>query len=538
MDLDISSYIPQRLDHYGVVAGICHKLGISERIDVLLDGKDSRRKVSIGQAVTAMIINGLGYTNRTLYMMSDFFRGKPIQKLLQADIDASDLNDDVLGRALDSIHEYGTNKLFSELSFQIGKKFNLLSNCVHLDTTSLTLFGDYKSSSMEDNEASFQIVRGYSKAHREDLKQTVLSLCLCEPSGFPLGMESLSGNSSDKENFHSTIEKMSSFQKELDWPERLIWVADSALFHKEKLLSSDGFDWLTRVPNTIKETKVLRETDSKSSCWKSFNNKADISYFSVEVELEDTKMRWIVIHSEALRIKKLKTYDKNLLTKESKLKVIVKSLERGGFDCELDAKAALENLKKSHGLFILDGSILAKTKKKKSTYHLSIKIQKKESLIVKERLRLGRYILASNMIDKEKFTDEELIEEYKAQEGVERGFKFIKDNRFQVGEVFLKKVERIDALMMIMTLTLMVHNVGEYWLRESLKEKDLTLPNQLGKEIKTPTLRWVMQRLEGIDLPKFKINGSFQEVMSELDEIQARIISILPQEVRSLYNFP
>jgi hypothetical protein len=57
---------------------------------------------------------------------------------LQADIDASDLNDDVLGRALDSIHDYGTNKLFSELSFRIGKKFNLLSNCVHLDTTSLT----------------------------------------------------------------------------------------------------------------------------------------------------------------------------------------------------------------------------------------------------------------------------------------------------------------------------------------------------------------------------------------------------------------
>jgi hypothetical protein len=91
--------------------------------------------------------------------------------------------------------------------------------------------------------------------------------------------------------------------------------------------------------------------------------------------------------------------------------------------------------------------------------------------------------------------------------------------------------------MMIMNLTLMVHNVGEYWLRESLKERDLSLPNQLGKEVKNPTLRWVMQRLEGIDLPKFKINGSFQEIMSELDEVQTRIISIFPLEVRSLYSF-
>jgi transposase len=55
---------------------------------------------------------------------------------------------------------------------------------------------------------------------------------------------------------------------------------------------------------------------------------------------------------------------------------------------------------------------------------------------------------------------------YKEQQGVERGFRFIKDPLFHLSGVFLKKPERIDALMMVMTLCLMVYNAGQYVVRK------------------------------------------------------------------------
>ena len=43
----------------------------------------SVRNVTIGQAVVAMIINGLGFTGQTLYLFPEFFEDKPIDRLLQ-----------------------------------------------------------------------------------------------------------------------------------------------------------------------------------------------------------------------------------------------------------------------------------------------------------------------------------------------------------------------------------------------------------------------------------------------------------------------
>jgi hypothetical protein len=54
---------------------------------------------------------------------------------------------------------------------------------------------------------------------------------------------------------------------------------------------------------------------------------------------------------------------------------------------------------------------------------------------------------------------------YKNQSQVEKGFRFIKDKSFRVSEVYLKKPQRIEALSMIMVLTLMIYSVAEWKLR-------------------------------------------------------------------------
>jgi transposase len=59
----------QRLDHLGLVAATIESLRLVKRIDKRLPLKeDDKCKVTHGQRVKAMIINGLGYTNSPLYL--------------------------------------------------------------------------------------------------------------------------------------------------------------------------------------------------------------------------------------------------------------------------------------------------------------------------------------------------------------------------------------------------------------------------------------------------------------------------------------
>lgn len=64
----------ENLDHIGLVAGIIDEIGIVEQINQLL-GQHKTERVSAGQVVKAMILNGLGFVSAPLYMFSKFYEG-------------------------------------------------------------------------------------------------------------------------------------------------------------------------------------------------------------------------------------------------------------------------------------------------------------------------------------------------------------------------------------------------------------------------------------------------------------------------------
>jgi transposase len=166
------------MDHHGLVAALCKDLKIAERIDERLEF-DPQRKVSPGQAVVAMILNGLGFTNRRLYLTTQFFASKPIERLLGSGLCAANLTDYTLGHALDDVSAYGASKLFAEVAFATALENDLLGLTNRLDTTSLSVHGSYE---VEDDSQVIEITHGYSKDHRPDLKQAVLSLVVNGPS--------------------------------------------------------------------------------------------------------------------------------------------------------------------------------------------------------------------------------------------------------------------------------------------------------------------------------------------------------------------
>ncbi len=100
-------YRTQVLDHLGLVAGMFEELGITEVIDQATQQNPEMRIVTAGHAIKAMVLNGLGFINQQLYLVPHFFQNKPIARLIAPGIQASHLNDDTLGRALDTLYETG-----------------------------------------------------------------------------------------------------------------------------------------------------------------------------------------------------------------------------------------------------------------------------------------------------------------------------------------------------------------------------------------------------------------------------------------------
>jgi len=160
------------LDHLGLVSGMYDELGVEKRIDELVKQNENCREVSIGRICKALVLNGLGFTQRTLYMVSRFFEGKPVEELLGEGVEASQLNDSVLGRALDDIYAYGTTKLFSGLVPVICEALDLLPRFAHMDSTDFHLDGVYNSESGSNSKDQvIHLTKGYSRDHRPDLNQ-------------------------------------------------------------------------------------------------------------------------------------------------------------------------------------------------------------------------------------------------------------------------------------------------------------------------------------------------------------------------------
>ena len=72
-----------------------------------------------------MILNGLGFVNRALYLMPHFFKDKPVERLLGKGIETGHLNDDALGKTLDAVYAYGPEALYGQLAAQAVKRLGL-----------------------------------------------------------------------------------------------------------------------------------------------------------------------------------------------------------------------------------------------------------------------------------------------------------------------------------------------------------------------------------------------------------------------------
>ncbi|HEX4204700.1 MAG TPA: IS1634 family transposase [Ktedonobacteraceae bacterium] len=190
------NYVNERLDHLGIVAGVCQEIGLASWLDE--QDPTNRQQVSVGTATTAMILNGLGFSNRQLYLVPQYFANKPVEHLLGKGITADMLNDDCLGRTLDWLYAHDPTKLFAGIARRARQIFGVSTAQVHVDTTSFSVSGEYGAKPVQATEregvaaeieadaALIAITYGYSRDHREDLKQWMLALATTHDGDIPV----------------------------------------------------------------------------------------------------------------------------------------------------------------------------------------------------------------------------------------------------------------------------------------------------------------------------------------------------------------
>jgi transposase len=158
---DQPMYRSQVLDHLGLAAGMFDELGIGDVIDQATQQHPEMRDLTTGEAVKAMVLNGLGCINQALYLVPRFFQNKPTYRLISPRVAPDQLNDDALGRALDTLYAYGVTELYSLLAATAVERLGLTPRFAHLDSTSFHVDGRYHRDE-EPEEQVIHISRGYT----------------------------------------------------------------------------------------------------------------------------------------------------------------------------------------------------------------------------------------------------------------------------------------------------------------------------------------------------------------------------------------
>ena len=198
----------------------------------------------------------------------------------------------------------------------------------------------------------------------------------------------------------------------------------------------------------------------------------------------DIEQRWIIVHSSQAKKRAKRTLDKQCLKASTANLKAFHTLCNKTFDQKKEAQKALQEFKKTL-LFtsVSESKIKAIPRYKKRgkppkdakpDYYVYQIEGCLASLLIPRETRLKRkscFIIATNELDEKALPNPEVIVQYKNQQKVEKGFRFLKDPMFLADSRHRESPKRIMALMMVMTICLLVYAALEYRMRQSMKEK-------------------------------------------------------------------
>lgn len=462
---------------------------------------DKGREIKPAQVLCMMVMN-IVVAAKPLYNVNewliDYLDGKA-----EAMENAGKYNDDRLGRALDDLFHADRHSFMCEASISAIKVHNLIMKQMHNDSTSITFTGAYKYQS----PAAIQLDFGFNKDHRPDYKQVVFGLNITDDGHVPISYQLFNGNQADVNTHIPNWDSIRNFLATVDF----FYIADSKLCSEDNMhhIEINGGTFITIMPKSRKEVSAFHERLQKGeeidwqpaySTEHSRKKGQMITYrtYSEERSWEGYHIIWV--HSSSKENQDCNTRIRRISKAEEQLEELVPGLNKYYLKSIEQIETAINKACKGAGEFIKVEILEEKTTKKvkigrgrpgpntqykdKEQIEYQIKWCRDEEAIERASKADGIFPLITNG----DLPAADILKIYKTQPFLEKRF-YTKKTVLEVAPVFLKKNERIEAMMFLYFIALMIVSLIERNVRKQMEEEQIeTLPIlPSGMKTKAPT---------------------------------------------------
>lgn len=506
------------------------------------------RSVTMNHGKTlSVLVQNLIVSPAPLYRIAEWAKPFEASAMELSESEKDVVNDDRVARSLDALASEHGRSLFFRLALRMIKQFELETERIHFDTTTVTFHGRYELSFKEP-----KITHGINKDHRPDLKQLVFGLNITSDGAVPLSHQIYSGNRTDDTVHRSNIDHL----RQLLGREDFIYVADSKLCTAYNLrhITRYGGKFVTILPRTRREDKTFREKLRRVKVrWRHIltipgkrckDDPPDVFYTSSEGPSR-TK--------EGYRLIWIKSSQKALLDKEAR----VQSIEKAEIALtQLTGKLNKRNLKSRREISKAYKTILQKYD---CQSFIEVIIRKKTQVIIR-RLRRGRpsekdplrkvsypifkleFMRNKEGIGQESRTDgvfplvtnlttaakREVLLTYKYQPYLEKRFSQLKTDH-EIAPIYLKKPRRVAGLIHAYFIAIAASSLIERQVRKSMAKEKISEPPLLpeGRTTKTPTAMRILEAFS--DLCWYEFEGAKEKAIFpiKLSSLQRQLLRFL-----------
>jgi transposase len=463
------------------------------------------------------------------------------------------LNDDRVGRLLDVLATERSRSLFFRLALHLIRDFELDVSRIHQDTTTVTVYGDYRGSHREP-----RLTRGHNKDHRPDLKQLVFGLSVTADGAVPLVHEVHSGNRSDDTLHRGNLDRL----REILGTGAFIYVADCKLCTTKNLKHIADHDGLfvTVLPRTRAEDRDFRAQARKSPVrWRRIHvqearrrddpaNVYETTADGPQVSVEGYRLIWIRSSQKAaldaeLRERAIQASEEELVElgsrlnrgrlrrRSSILKATRAILKRRGVDGLVRVEIATETRVRwrrlRRGRPRRDDPV---REVRRTWYRLEFA---PDSDALRRHARTdGVFPLISNL-PAGPYSKKQVLLIYKYQPHVEKRHALLK-SELEVAPVYVKRPGRVVGLIHAHYLAMVLEALIERTVRLAMRREAIeTLPIlPEGRPTKTPTTPRILEVFNGVSWYEFERADETVTFPIELTALQKQLLGLLGMDPR------
>jgi transposase len=497
-------------------------------------------------ALLLLVIN-LAVARDPLYELQQWVDSLELRCLGYEERPDAKFSDDRFGRALDKLYRVDRSSLMTSIVVSAVRAFQLDLSRIHSDCTSVKAFGRIGGKTA----SGFELLNGYSKDRRPDLRQLVFCLSICEDGAVPVHHKVYPGNCNE-DNTH--IETWDTLRKIHGGPD-FIYVGDGKLCGQDQLkhIVDNGGRAITSLPgNRLEDGQFKNKFHAgpvkKKLIWRRPKPKDEneTEYFHLYegkyVMRQGGYSIWWFVSSEKrkrdryCREERLRKADKSLLELRTKI-------NRGRLKKKREIeKAAAEILKKRHLQHLVRIKVGKRMERKRVLrrgrsgkpfqYRITNRIYynldwENDKVALRQEFRTdGIFPLVSTDPN---IRPKEVLKIYKYQPRLEKRFNQLKSVH-RAAPLLFKSIHRVEANMFVFFLALMVQAIIERLVRQQIEERKLE-PLKLYPEERDaphPTTSQILKTFDGLSTYRIiQDNCPPEECRDQLNRTHRQVLKLV-----------